>query len=52
MRTLRRVCRLLILIISSVVYAAGVQVVAWVLSPVARIRFRARCQQYGSRWLC
>ncbi|NBB87519.1 MAG: 1-acyl-sn-glycerol-3-phosphate acyltransferase [Bacteroidetes bacterium] len=52
MRTLRRVCRLFILIISSVVYAAGVQVVASVLSPEARIRFRARCQQYGSRWLC
>jgi 1-acyl-sn-glycerol-3-phosphate acyltransferase len=52
MRTLRRVCRLLVLVISSVVYCAGVQVVAWVLSSEARIRFRARCQQYGSRWLC
>lgn len=52
MRTLRRVCRLLILIVSSILYCAGVQVTAWFLSPNARIRFRARCQQYGSRWLC
>ncbi len=52
MRTLRRVCRLLIIIVSSAIYCAGVQLIAWLLSPEAEIRFRARSQQYGSRWLC
>jgi len=52
MRTLRRVGRLFLLVASSVVYCAGVQVVAWFLSSEAQIRFRAQCQQYGSRWLC
>lgn len=52
MHTVRRVCRLLLLIVSSVVYCAGVQVAAWFLEPGARIRFRAWSQVYGSRWLC
>jgi len=51
MRTVRRVSRAVVLLVSSLLFCAGVQFLTWFTSHAKAIRLRARAQQTGARWV-